>query len=415
MRLVFLISLIQIVGLQIHAQKPVSQNWWKGSEATSFASLNAGLNANSSDFSNRFLSELIFSDQLSQEVMNDQLKGLHQTENVMGMDYELALQGGWNIKSGAHTLLFKAADVGHVNTSVPKNAARLILAGNKSFAGDTLDFSGLNGLAMRYQQLAVGWQFQPTPSTAFFALIGFINGEQYADARVDRSWLYTSVLGDTLSTSLKGGLFISDTGNVGFATQNGAGASLDFGFHAEFQGEGSIWQFDFAVNNLGLVQWNKKTIGYNFDTNYTWTGIEIPDVTNINEQFANNLLTDSLSGGVNENIGKQTRNEWLPGYVAAELLQRRDAGFETGGGWVLRWNANYDPFVYLKNGYRFNEHIATHLSIGYGGYGTVQLGLSGVFEWSSFAARAEIRNIEALVLPKKFAGGSGLINLSYMF
>ena len=55
------------------------------------------------------------------------------------------------------------------------------------------------------------------------------------------------------------------------------------------------------------------------------------------------------------------------------------------------------------------------LSTGYGGYGTFQAGISGTFEWSHFAASLELRNLEALILPWRFAGGSGIMNLRFLF
>ena len=408
---IFLLSLMH----NAYAQKPVNHNWWVGSDQRSFIMLNAGINATSADFSNRFVEELVLSDQLTQETIGNEIKALNSSKNSVGLDYEMAVQGAWNVKYSSHSLLFKIADVAHLDANIPKNITKLVFKGNKSYAGDTLDFSGLSAMGMRYQQMAIGWQYQPTPSSAVFALVSYINGEQYVEGDFERSWLYTSVLGDTLSTSLNGGFSLSDTGRSGFAVNNGSGAAIDLGFHMQFEAEESTWDFDFAINNLGMIQWSKKTLNVNLDSNYTWRGIEIEDITNVNGQFAENELADSLSGGVIENINKQKKNVWLPGAIHAELLQRRDAGFETGGGWVMRWNANFNPFVYLKNGYRFNDHIATHLSFGYGGYGTVQAGLSGSFEWSHFAANLELRNMEALILPGRFAGGSGVVNVRYLF
>ena len=93
------------------------------------------------------------------------------------------------------------------------------------------------------------------------------------DADIERSWLYTSKLGDTLSTSIRGAGSISDTGRTGFGCEQGIWCGLlILVFHTQFGGEESIWDFDFAVNNLGLVQWSSKTLNIDVDSNYTWRG-----------------------------------------------------------------------------------------------------------------------------------------------
>lgn len=414
MRLLVTISFVFLMEFGF-SQKAINSKWWLNSQHKSFVMINTGINATSADFSNRFASELVFSDQLNTETIDQELKGLNKTENIIGLDYELALHGGWSIGNGAHSVLFKMADVAHLNATIPKHFTRLIFKGNKSFAGDTLDFSSLNTMGVRYQQMAIGWHYQPTPNSGFFALLSYINGEQFVDANLNRSWLYTSALGDTLSTIVNGSFAISDTARSGFGTNNGSGAAIDFGFHMQFGGEESDWDFDFAINNLGMIRWDGQTINADIDTNYLWRGIQVVDITNLNGQFAENELADSLSDGVMSNLVKQNRIMWLPGAIHAELLQRRDIGIETGGGWVYRWNANFDPFVYLKSGYRFSDHVATHLSVGYGGYGTFQAGLSSAFEWTHFAASIELRNIEAILLPGRFAGGGALLNVRYLF
>ena len=414
MRLVISLLLLTSV-LQAAAQKPINYNWWIGTESKSFVMINTGLNFTSADFSNRFAGQLLLTDQLTTDAIDSELKALNPTKNTIGFDSEIAIQGAWNLKSSSYSWLFKLGEVAHLNANIPKNTTKLIFKGNKSYAGDTLDFSGINVMGVRYQQIAVGWQYQPKPNSAFFVLLSYINGEQYFEADLERSWLYTSKLGDTLSTSIKGAGSISDTGRMGLGVNNGSGAAIDLCFHTQFGGEESIWDFDFAVNNLGMIQWTDKTLSIDVDSNYTWQGLEIDDITNVNGQFAENELSDSLVDGILNSVGKAKKNVWLPGAIHAELLQRRLKGFETGGGWVMRWNANFDPFVYLKNGYRFNQYIATHLSTGYGGYGAFQAGISGTFEWSHFAASLELRNLEALILPSRFAGGSGIMNFRYLF
>ena len=160
---------------------------------------------------------------------------------------------------------------------------------------------------------------------------------------------------------------------------------------------------------------NKKTIQFDIDTVVTWTGVEIPDLDHIDEQFADNQLADSLLEGVNSAFKKTRLNQWLPGSAVFDIMQKKDHGFVLGLGTVVRWKADFNPFGYVKAGYAFSEHIGLQSQIGYGGYGHLQVGLDASLRWESMHFNIYLRNIEAMAVFGNYAGGSAGLTFKYLF
>jgi len=374
-----------------------------------------GITATSSDFSNRFVGSLISDDQLEPSLILDQLSIMDADRNKLGMDYESGVIGSWNVKNGPHSLLFRASDGAHIHFSTPKNAMALVFQGNKPFAGDTLDFSNISGLGMRYQQLSIGWSYNQGIGASIWAMASFVNGQQMAEIDISRSWLYTGTLGDTLGVGLTGTGYLSDTSHVGFAKPSGIGGALDFGLNRQFQGDFSDWIMRASVQNLGINEWSSRTIQADVDTNLNWYGVEINDLLAAGEQFEGTALEDSLTRGIDNSLSKGRHYTWLPGAAQVDFVQLKDKGLELGGGAVVRWNAGYNPFAYGRIGYRFNTAIALHSTIGYGGYGAFQMGIRGGYVSEHIHAGLAINNLEALIVPSQFAGGSLNFHFSYLF
>ncbi|MEZ4720740.1 MAG: DUF5723 family protein [Flavobacteriales bacterium] len=403
-----------LLSASVTAQQPTFQHWSSHRTGASFIGLNASGVAASSDFGNAFVKDFLSADHIDSAAIASGLKHLDPFANRIGGDYDVALMAKLNVAHSAHSILFRLADVAHLHGSVPLASAQLLLIGNKPFLGDTVVASEMEASLWRYQQVGMGWQYEPSPGTSYFVMASYINGEQYLDAKVDRLWLYTSTLGDTLSAGLNGGYAQSDTGSVGFAKPNGYGAALDFGFARDFKSEVGGWRLKAAVYNLGMVQWNPKTVHFAADTNLEWTGVKINDVTKVDEQFSGGTLEDSLGQSLTKLYHKGYTNEVIPGWAHAELMRYRNQGAEFGGGMAIRWKAGYKPYGYLVGGYRFNDHIAMHGTAGYGGYAALQIGVQASFEYEHLALAARITNLETLVVPTQYAGGGASLSLRYM-
>lgn len=405
---------VWIIGLvlwgSLYAQQSVQVSW---GEPRSSVAINASGVAASAHFQNRFAMSLLQDDVLDTSVVRSQGDALGMSNNRIGGDYELALQARWQLSGSNIGLLFKAADVGHAHAGVPANAFELAMHGNQPFAGDTLDISAMQFQFWRYQQVGIGAAYEMGPHNGLYMLASFINGEQFAKAEIDRAWIYTSELGDTLSAGVNGQYWQSDTARFGFAKPNGAGVALDFGAKWRLLVKGDDLHIRANVYNLGFVQWSGQTLYVEADSNIEFRGIAVNDLENISEQLGGEIIEDSLVGDARSLPKKGVSNQWLPGWAQIDLMQHREKGAEFGGGFVMRWNAHYRPYGYLVGGYRFNENISTHMTLGYGGYAQMQIGLQAAFEWEQFSAGVRISNLEGVLLPGRFAGFGGRVQLRY--
>lgn len=397
------------------AQTPVQSNYFNSYSQRSVVGVSGGFNATSADFSNRLVKNIFLDETVDRYIVDSELSALKAAKNRMGIDYEVAVFAGWNFRQSAHSILLSASDGAHAHAELPANALDLAFSGNKKFAGDTLDFSSVQVQGLRFQQIGLGWAYQSGFGISLYGMLSYVNGEQYFNAALDRAKLYTSVLGDTVHLNLKGRYEQSDTGKTGFAAGNGSGVGLNFGLQVPFQALGQTnWNINFAVYNLGFIQWKPKSIQFAADTVVTWTGVEIPDIDNVAEQFLNNRVADSLTQGIKASFSKGSFRQWMPGSAVLELMQSKDKGTEMGAGMVMRWKANFKPYGYVKAGYRFSEHIAVHSQLGYGGYGKMQLGLMALLHLEHFQVELDFRNLEALIAPGAFAGGSGRLTLNFL-
>jgi len=397
------------------AQKALFSHWDTPGEGQSFAGIQASGGVASGQFANTFMSSLLFDDVLDDAKTSDQLARLKKTRNIAGGDYELSVVGKLNIKHTSHSLLIKLSDAGHADVRLSRAAFDLAFYGNRAHAGDTVQLSSMQLGFWRYQQAGIGWAYAPNAGMQVYALLSYVNGEQLLQADLDRAWLYTSALGDTVSAEVKGHYVQSDSAHQGFMQPNGAGASIDLGFRYTFEGTGSSWILNAEVRNLGMVQWKPASLHFDADSAIEFRGIAIDDIRTVDDQFRNGQLRDSLIGGVEDDFHKGTDNRLMPGWLQAELMQYKTRGVELGFGFTARWKANYNTFGWFDFGYRFQPHIAVHGELGYGGYGAFQCAVQASFDYQRFSVFARVGNLEAFVLPSRFAGGSGMLAARYYF
>lgn len=399
----------------MNAQRALPSRWIIPGNMGSFAGIQGSFGMASGSFTNAFAYNILFDDVVDDTRVSGQADRLTATGNIAGGDYELALVAKLRVKQGPHSVLFKFSDAGHADINISRQAFELGMYGNKHYAGDTVDLSSMDMSVWRYQQAGIGWAFEPRPGLAFYLMGNYVNGEQFVEAALDRMWLYTSPLGDTLSWDMKGNFIQSDTGDVGFARPNGAGFSLDLGMTWTFEGERSSWELDAEMRNAGIVQWKPGTVHFEADSAIEFRGIIIGDLRTVEEQFSDGKLADSLEAGVESSFHKGVVNRLMPGWLQAELMQRKDKGIEAGLGMTVRWKANYKPFGWVSAGYRFNSHIATHAEFGYGGYAALQCALKATFEYKRFSVFARVGNLESFAVPTQFGGGSGMLGGRYNF
>ncbi|MEX2597933.1 MAG: DUF5723 family protein [Salibacteraceae bacterium] len=414
MKRLFAISFILFSVQTLFAQRLQGPLWAQGNQR-SFVGVYGYGSAVSTGLTNKFASELLFSDQLSVEGRSDQLNRLGEKSILAGGDYSLAIQGALNLKGGSMALLFSMSDEAFAEARFKRDAFKLAFNGNKSFAGDTVFIDDHSFRIGRFQKIGFGWSYQPSLETSYAVMLSFVNGESVLDARVNDSWIYTSLLGDTLQANAQTSLFLSDTANQGFLKHNGAGFMLDFYVEQHFEVLDQQWKASAMIMNVGAVQWRPNTERYALDTTIVFSGIAVDDFNTVQEQVSAEALQDSLMQPIRDGYSRGSVNQFLPGWFQMHIQQQRARGFVMGLGFSARLQSLAGNYGYIAPGFRFNERVGLDAEIGYGGFGSFQAGVSGTVHYARWRAQLRLGNLEAFAAPNRFGGITAAGGFQYFF
>jgi len=362
---------------------------------------------------NRFLLPFATSDTISRDARIEQIDAL-KSDNLIGVDYDIGLSAKIAINE-RFSALVNLGDRFHLDATAPADAFSLVFLGNKSFAGDTAQLSGLLLRQVRYQQIGIGGAWHAAPNFSAFAMASILKGEQLQELDLETAWLYTSAIGDTLEAGGEGTYHQSDTGNTGFDAFNGWGGSLTMGAQFVANAPQSQWVINILVKDLGWIGWNDQSLRYKTDTIVQWTGVEIESFENLGDSTINGFDGDSLTEDFLGPLQRGRTQRLLPGWVQVHARQQREKGWVNGLGLVMRWRAQFRPYAWVESGYQFNTKLSALAYLGYGGYGTAQFGAEVQYWGESVMAGLQLQNLEAWMLPAELAGAGLRLSLGYRF
>lgn len=369
----------------------------------------------SAQVSNTFLRNISNSQQLDGQVKEDQMMKFKTSNNLVGGNYSLGLQGGFTLKNLCASVVFSVTDEAHLSALFPGDLGKFALDGNKQFAGDAVSMNRTTFAAMRYQKMGVGVNFHPSEDVSYGGMLSFLNGESTTSLNINQGSMYTSSIGDTVLLEVRGSAFYSDTSNTGFLKHNGGGASIDLFFTQRIEAFGNDWEVSALLMNMGVIQWHPETGTYAADTNVIITGIELNDVNNAQSIINAYNLEDSILGGVRSGFGRRTINQVIPGFMQLEVRRNIEQGFDAGAGMVIRWQTISRTYTWLNLGYKFSRQFGLSSEFGYGGYGAFQAGLEAMYRNDWMAANIRIANLEAAIAPNTFGGITVGCGLQYFF
>jgi hypothetical protein len=414
MRLVFILAIVFSTGA-LFAQRYLAPTWLDLGPKKAFVGAYGFGSVSSAQLSNSFLLNISGSSHLDAQVKERQLTQFTNSNNLIGGDYSLGIQGGFTLPNWCAGIVFSATDEAHLNAIFPGDFGRFVLDGNKQFAGEEANFNRTTLSVLRYQKVGVGLNFQPSEGVSYGGMISFLNGESTASLNIGQGSVYTSSIGDSMLLQLRGSAYYSDTSNTGFLRHNGGGTSIDLFFTQHVEAFGSLWEVNALLMNFGMIQWHPETERYNADTSVLALGIQINDFNNSQAAINAYNLEDSLLGGVRAGFSRRTVNQMIPGYMQLEFKSDIEQGVEAGAGLVVRWQTISRTYAWFNAGYRFNRAVAVTSEFGYGGYGAFQAGLGASYRTNSFAATVRIANVEAAIAPKTFGGITLGCGVQYFF
>ncbi len=295
----------------------------------------------------------------------------------------------------------------HGFVSFNRDLFKTLFIGNKSMAGEKTDLGPFVGGYQAWQKFGVGIFNKTTWSSVMISLVA---GQHLESWVLNDLSLYTSALGDSLSLSYIGDYWRSDSLRKGFANGSGIGIALDFRYNLPLADDKGI--ISIALNDIGFVNWNKRTQQYRFDSTSTWTGIMVDQLFQFNRD---SLSLNGLKDSLHYSRTLQKANTMLPLSVHVRYNGAFSAKHLYEAGLSIVPNRAAVPFIYAGLSQMFQSNFLVTERITYGGYGKWGVGIEA--QWmpkNQWYFRIGTSNLEGFFLPKSFAN-SGYLTLAKFF
>lgn len=373
-----------------------------------------GSNVMSNQFSNKFL----FGGTIDRDLKDDTYKNLG-TNNRLGGDlnYHLTAEIPFDtiFRKTKISLIVGVEFNEHVDVTFDENLFKLVFDGNKQFAGQTTDISQTNYNYYKYQRLNFGFvkykDYDGKPAKEG-VIISLIKGEEHQAANGSGTMI-TEQYGRQIDLDLKYTYNSSDTANKGFKAFNGIGISTDL--FSEFYFKNGD-KFRMAIEDLGFVHWNKNSLEIRTDSFYTYKGVVIDDIFNINDSLIDKLSKDSILDIISTNREKADYAIALP--TAVHLTYSKQLSSKVVGslGVYHKILSSYLPLIYANINYSINPTFVFKTQISWGGYGKYNVGLYLAKSIkNSFQLFVGTNNLEGFIIPSKAYGNSGFVGLKKYF
>lgn len=381
--------------------------------------LYAGAHVNSTAITTRFTSRLLRGGYISQGE-KDEVRDRLQDVNYMGGNAGFALSVGAKVDSvvgkptaglGWYTRL---ADMQHLNGRFSDKLFELTFYGNRAVPGNA-GFDTTNINLLRYQQLTLGFVKTNKKQHRYGAGISLINGEQLLSVDVKRGNLYTALDGTNLTAELDAMVLQSDTAQSGFATSNGLGLAAEGFYEMNLSSDSAnhTTKLRFEVRDLGMVQWSANTLRYTIDSVYSFNGLVINSLRDVEDSVLNARI-DSISDGLRWKTRSGARTTKLPARFRIVGLHTVGQHTVEGGFEFWAW-ANHRGYAWISETWKPSKTWAVGGTLAYGGYGTVAVGVHAALHLNNFSILAGTRNLEGQVLPGQIGGMSAYTHLRFNF
>ncbi len=377
---------------------------------------NADFNSDciTSAFAYSFLTGSYLNDNLKQQV-SSRLKasnrfGYSLTYGIYGVLYNDTIG-----KKKPYNFFFALRHKAYVNCSFSADDFNVPFFGNAGYAGKTAQLSPFYLNSLSYQQVEIGMVSTTFGGNAQFGVgVSFLAGQQYTAVAVSSGTVYTDTNGQYLSFSSNAQAYQSDT-SKGFLTRlNGYGASLDLYFRAPYIIGKKPGTISVSVSDIGFIWWNKRSLSYQKDTGYTYSGIAINGISDLQNASFNTFSADSLK---NKYFPFQKGRFYsaIPTTLAINSNTALTEKFHLELGYWYIFNANAIGYPYVQADKYFSHGWMVALQAGYGGYGGINGSLSLVKKFKTATLGLHADHIQGIILPALFGGAGCYLGYTQSF
>jgi hypothetical protein len=244
----------------------------------------ANQDANSNTFTNAFFSAINKSGFIPKSLIDQQVESI-SGKVISGTISEIGLNVFINSKKSMGKRFYSIGFEHHhfLDTWLDGSLVKLLLLGNKPFAGETLQIPHSYYYSNYFNQLkaGMGYRFQKAGTVQKISWsLGFTTGQNYESIEIVNSSIYTHPTGDLIELAIQGNTKNSDTVWADFYQVNGIGLSADLDYTYT-----RINNFNFVINiqNLGFINWNGNTFSGKTDTAFIFIGLNNDTAISQNE------------------------------------------------------------------------------------------------------------------------------------
>ncbi|HTB07891.1 MAG TPA: DUF5723 family protein [Bacteroidia bacterium] len=316
-------------------------------------------------------------------------------------------------KKRVFNFFFALRHKSYINVDFSPDVFKVAFYGNAMYAGKNANFSGFSFNSLSYQQAEVGLVCTNFGGHAQLGIgLSFLAGQKLLTIDAPSASLYTEQTGQYLLFNSNAQLHESDTS----ATQqpiNGFGASVDLFFKAPYKIGKKTGTISVSVSDLGFMYWNNKSISYQKDTSYDYSGITINSITDLQNAAFNSLKKDSLQ---NKYLPFQKETYYSPLPATLSINSNTNMGkWHLEAGFMYMFNANNLGYIYAQYDKPFSKGWMWALQLGYGGYETINSAFTLTKQIKKAELKLVINHLQGFVLPNYFGGAGIYAEYSHSF
>lgn len=369
-------------------------------------------NAVTTAFAGNFIEDAYLNDNLKQQVSSN----LENT-NRLGFSYNYGAIGvlyNDSIKKHVFNFFIALRNKSYVNATFPADVFNVAFFGNANYAGESAKLSPFNLNSVSYQQLELGSVCTNVFGKAKLGVgVSFLAGQQLQQINMSNGYLYTDPFGQYIQLNSNTKYNASDS-TPGHTYFNGYGASLDVYFSMPYKIGTKTGDLTISVSDLGFIKWNSKSLTYNKDTGFSYNGITINSLNDLQNAAINNLSKDSLQSKYFP-LKRESFYTNIPTTVSlnSNTILMDNLHLELGAWYIF--NANFLPYFYAQGDKGFSHGWYADVQLGYGGYCTYNASIGVMKQVKNTKIQFGLNHLQGILLPYRLGGAGVSLELLHSF
>ena len=350
--------------------------------------LSSHFEANANTLPNTMLRKVLWGGFMSSDFLTETRGRLRPQGNRFGNEFHNKLFA--SIKCGKTDLLIGVKYRELLSLRFSQDLFGLAFLGNAAYEGKEADLSTTQFHYWQYSSLELGIGKMLSPTTLLRTTLGLVYGSNYQELRMGDASFYTAPDGAYLRT--KADMKLSYKG-----PSNGIGLTLN----AYLQKEWNNNLFFFAVEDIGMVQWQNLTV-FEGHTSAEFKGTYIPSLSNFT---GDSLFADYTVKGLGKKFGisekQETKTVLLPFSATIRFAKMLAPKWKGSVECYYTYLPAYFPRVTARAIRLLPKDLNVNLGLSYGGFGRENLvwGLGKKFN-RNWSLQVEGYFIGIFVLPK---------------